>query len=70
MGEAPSASKAGSTLAEETRILDAAFAELASGNQARAAQLIREHETRFPNGLLERERQRAKARLNEILRGE
>jgi hypothetical protein len=50
--------------------LDAAFAELATGNKARAAELIREHETRFPNGLLGRERERAKARLTEVFRGE
>lgn len=66
----PAASKAASTLAEETRILDAAFAELANGNEARAAELLREHEARFANGLLKRERERAKARLTEIFRGE
>lgn len=66
---APS-SKASSTLAEETRLLDAAFAELANGNEARAAELIREHEARFANGLLKRERERAKARLSEVFRGE
>jgi hypothetical protein len=68
--EVPAASKVTSTLAEETRILDAAFAELAAGNQERAAALVREHEMRFPKGLLGRERERAKARLNEISRGE
>ena len=66
---APS-SQASSTLAEETRILDAAFAELANGNEARAAELIREHEARFAKGLLKRERERAKARLAEVFRGE
>jgi hypothetical protein len=65
----PASSKAASTLAEETRILDAAFAELANGNEARAAELLREHEARFSNGLLKRERERAKARLNEFYRG-
>jgi hypothetical protein len=69
-GEAPATSKASSTLAEETRLLDAAFAALANGNKARAAELVREHESRFPNGLLERERLRAKARLNEVFRGD
>ncbi len=68
--DAPPASKAASTLAEETRILDAAFAELAAGNQQRAAELVREHETRFPKGLLGRERERAKARLHEVSRGD
>jgi hypothetical protein len=59
-----------STLAEETRILDGAFAELAAGNGARASELIAEHERRFPSGLLKQERQRAKQRLAEISRGE
>jgi hypothetical protein len=69
--EPPAAdSKAASTLAEETRLLDAAFAALAQGNRTRAAELIREHETRFPKGLLGRERERARVRLNESLRGE
>jgi hypothetical protein len=63
-------SKATSTLAEETRILDAAFAELAAGNKQRAAELVQEHATRFPAGLLERERERARARLHEVSRGE
>lgn len=68
--EQTSTSKSVSTLAEETRILDAAFAELAAGNEARASELIREHETRFPAGLLGRERERAKTRLHEVSRGE
>jgi hypothetical protein len=68
--EATLPSKATSTLAEETRILDAAFAELAAGNKQRAAELVQEHATRFPAGLLERERERARARLNEVSRGE
>jgi outer membrane biosynthesis protein TonB len=68
--EATLPSKATSTLAEETRILDAAFAELAAGNKQRAAELVQEHATRFPAGLLERERERARARLHEVSRGE
>lgn len=60
----------GSTLAEETRLLDGAFAELAAGNRGRAALLIQEHEARFPAGLLQRERERAKTRLSEMSRGE
>jgi len=59
-----------SSLAEETRLLDNAFAELTTGNLARAAVLIREHEARFPAGLLQKERERAKARLSELSRGE
>jgi hypothetical protein len=68
--EAAAAARASSTLAEETRILDSAFAELAAGNAAQAAVLIAEHERRFPAGLLQKERERAKARLGEIYRGE
>jgi hypothetical protein len=59
-----------STLADETRLLDAAFAALAAGNQKRAAELIGEHEARYPQGLLTKERERAKARLSELSRGE
>jgi hypothetical protein len=64
------APQVGSTLAEETRLLDGAFAELAAGNLGRAATLIHEHETRFPAGLLLQERERAKTRLSELSRGE
>ncbi len=64
------APQAGSTLAEETRLLDSAFAELAAGHRARAAELIHEHEARFPAGLLQQERERAKTRLSEMSRGE
>jgi len=59
-----------STLADETRLLDGAFAALAAGDRARAAQLIQEHEARYPRGLLQRERERAKLRLSEMSRGE
>jgi hypothetical protein len=65
----PALAKAPSTLAEETRLLDSAFAAIAAGNDARAAELIREHEQRFPNGLLARERERAKLRVIETSRG-
>jgi hypothetical protein len=60
----------GSTLAEETRLLDGAFAELGAGHRQRAAELIHEHEARFPAGLLLQERERAKLRLSEMSRGE
>lgn len=60
----------GSTLAEETRLLDGAFAALAAGKLERARALVSEHETRFPAGLLLKERERAKARLSELTRGE
>ena len=64
------APQAPSTLAEETRLLDAAFAALTAGNRARAATLLQEHERRFPAGLLQHERERAKTRLTELSRGE
>jgi len=59
-----------STLAEETRLLDGAFAALAAGDRARAGQLIEEHAARYPNGLLQKERERAQLRLSEMSRGE
>lgn len=65
--EAP---KPGSTLAEETRLLDGAFAALSAGDRQRASALVAEHQAKFPNGLLQKERQRAKAKLSEGLRGE
>jgi len=69
--EAPTrAPQVGSTLAEETRLLDGAFAELAAGRLERARALLREHEARFPAGLLLKERERAKTRLSELSRGE
>lgn len=64
--EPASPSRVTSTLAEETRLLDAAFAELTLGHTERAAALISEHERRFAQGLLLKERQRAKLRLSEI----
>lgn len=54
-----------STLAEETRILDRAFAEIAAGNRNAAAALIAEHAARFPNGVLKQEREQARNRLNQ-----
>jgi hypothetical protein len=67
---APPVAAPGSSLAEETRLLDSAFAALTAGNLTRAAALIHEHETRFPAGLLQQERERAKTRLSELSRGE
>jgi hypothetical protein len=64
------APQAASTLADETRLLDSAFAALTAGNRERAAQLIGEHEARYPQGLLTKERERAKLRLSELSRGE
>ena len=59
-----------STLAAETELLDRAFADLNSGHQSAAAELIAEHERRFPNGLLRKERERARARIEQDLKGE
>jgi len=64
------APQAGSTLAEETRLLDGAFAALAAGQRDRAAALLHQHEARFPAGLLVQERERAKTRLTDMSRGE
>jgi hypothetical protein len=61
--------RATSTLAEETRLLDAAFAAIAGHDWARASELIRQHEDRYPSGLLTKERERAKVRLSELSRG-
>jgi hypothetical protein len=58
------------TLRAETRLLDRAFAELAAGNVGAASALVAEHESRYPRGLLVKERERAKNRLSELSRGE
>lgn len=55
----------GSTLAEETRLIDAAFSALQSRDPTTAEGFVREHERRFPDGLLRRERERARALLLE-----
>lgn len=70
VSDATSVAKTASSLAEETRLLDSAFAELAAGRAARAEELVAEHQRRFPNGLLQKERERARARLSEMSRGE
>jgi hypothetical protein len=59
-----------STLAEETRLLDGAFAAIAAGDRSRAAQLIQDHQARYPRGLLQKERERAELRLSEMSRGQ
>jgi len=69
--EAPARSpQVASTLADETRLLDAAFAALTAGDRAHASQLIQEHESRYPQGLLQKERERARLRLSEMSRGD
>lgn len=67
--QGPQGSSLGSTLADETRLLDGAFLELAAGNRLGAAARVREHEQRYPAGLLLKERERAKAKLLELSRG-
>jgi hypothetical protein len=66
----PRPAQAGSTLGEETRLLDRALSALGAGDRKRAAELLAEHESRYPQGLLVKERERAKARLSELSRGE
>jgi hypothetical protein len=52
-----------SSLGQETALIDATFAALRVRDFAAAARLIAEHERRFPRGLLARERERARLRL-------
>jgi TolA-binding protein len=52
-----------STLAEETGLMERAIAALHDGDLERARYWLNEHERRFPNGLLARERFRALARV-------
>ncbi|MDF3066937.1 MAG: hypothetical protein K0R38_2538 [Polyangiaceae bacterium] len=61
---------AGTTLSEETKLLDRAFAALSAGNRDAARRLVAEHESRYPQGLLMKERERAKNKLSELSRGE
>lgn len=64
---APVAPAAAATLGEETRLIDAALSALRRGDRATATEFIRQHEQRFPDGLLRRERERARAALIEPL---
>ncbi|RYZ06625.1 MAG: hypothetical protein EOO73_15075 [Myxococcales bacterium] len=66
----PAAASAASTLREETQLLDRAFAELAAGNREGARRLVAEHESRYPSGLLVKERERAKLKISELSRGD
>jgi len=52
-----------STLAEETGLMERAIGALHDGDLDRASHWLREHERRFPQGLLARERLRALARV-------
>lgn len=58
----------GTTLREETLLIDGALSALRAGDSARAGALLAEHQRRFPSGLLHRERARAERKLTEILR--
>jgi hypothetical protein len=64
---APLPPAAAATLGEETRLIDAALSALRRGDRATATEFIRQHEQRFPDGLLRRERERARAALIEHL---
>jgi hypothetical protein len=55
-----------STLAEETALLDQTFAALRAGDAATASALVAEHARRFPQGLLWRERERARTKLESL----
>ena len=61
----PPAAAALSTLGEETALMDAALSALRAQDLATAARYVRAHEQRFPNGLLRRERERARRTLLE-----
>jgi hypothetical protein len=63
----PSPPPVAATLGEETRLIDAALSALRRGDRATAGEFIRQHEQRFPDGLLRRERERARAALIEHL---
>ena len=54
-----------STLAEETRLMERAMAALGAGDRDDAGYWLAEHERRFPQGLLARERLRTLARLRQ-----
>jgi len=67
--EAPSAPLDEGTLRAETALIEGALAALRAGDTTRARELLAEHATRFPNGLLLRERQRALARMHDTTQG-
>jgi hypothetical protein len=56
-----------SKLAEEAQLLDAALAAIRSGELIRAGQLIERHESRYPDGRLTAERERARRKLIDAL---
>jgi hypothetical protein len=62
-GEGTATAALPSSLGEEARLMDAAFAALRAGERNRALALVAEHASRFPQGLLRRERERAAEKL-------
>ncbi len=66
--EAPKPARGSSSLAEETRLLDAALSAIRAGELTRAARLLDEHEVRFEPAKLGRERQSARKKLEEARR--
>lgn len=59
--EAPPAELDEGTLRAETALIEGALAAIRGGDTARARDLLTQHATQFPNGLLVRERERALA---------
>ncbi len=53
------------TLSAENALLAAAVRAMHAGNAAKAARLLREHEQRYPAGLLREERERAQKKLEQ-----
>ncbi|MGC4068627.1 MAG: hypothetical protein QM784_29050 [Polyangiaceae bacterium] len=56
------------SLAEETRLVDRALAFIRAGNLDAATRELDEHDQRFPDGRLKRERRRAREKLEEARR--
>lgn len=54
-----------SSLGEETRLMEQAMVALGEGDRELARRSLEEHARRFPGGLLQRERERALARLRQ-----
>jgi hypothetical protein len=52
------------TLREERALVDGALIAMSSGDRKRAAELLDAHASRFPNGLLRLERERARSKLD------
>lgn len=63
--DAPSAPLDEGTLRAETALIEGALAAIRASDTSRARALLAEHATRYPNGLLVRERQRALSRTSD-----